>query len=403
VPGLHDVATRGGPIAQGANLAWVARALVERRDDILGRWRDVTTRQSFHMGRRSLAVADHIPDLFDAVVSVLQRTAAPTTASESPLLDPSVLEAAREHARVRFEQGLSAADVVTEFRLLRQEIGRAMRVELDDAAPTGDVVAATLLVHDALDGAIALALAALSVHLDEMRDEFLATTVHDVQQPITALKGYVQLAVYDLARPRPDLAKLRFLLQRIEAQTNRMSLLLKTLSDASRLRLGRLAPHFADADLGAITRQHLDCLGAEVVDRVQVDASGDADLSGYWDADLIERVIGNLVSNALKYSPPDQPVHVSLTSSADAVKLSVTDRGIGIAEDELPILFSRYGRTTGAVTAGIEGHGLGLFLCKGIVDAHGGRIWAESPGVGGGTSVLLVLPRVSRVQAAGDV
>ena len=302
-------------MAQGADLAWVADALVERREDILSRWRDVTTRQPFHMGRRSLAVADHIPDLFDAIVALLQRTAAPHTLSESPLLDPAVLDAAREHARVRFEQGLSAADVVTEFRLLRQEVGRAIRAEVDDAAPTGDVVAATLLVHDALDGAIALALAALSVHLEEMCDEFLATTVHDVQQPITALKGYVQLAIHQLDRPHLDLAKVGGLRRRVDAETNRMSLLLKTLSDASRLRLGRLEPRLADADLGAIMRDHLDRLGPDAADRVHVENPNDADLTGYWDADLLERVIGNLVSNALKYSPPEQSVEVTVTSN----------------------------------------------------------------------------------------
>ena len=69
------------------------------------------------------------------------------------------------------------------------------------------------------------------------------------------------------------------------------------------------------------------------------------------------------------------------------------DHGIGIAEDELPLMLSRYGRAAGAVAAGIEGHGLGLFLCKGIVETHGGRIWAESPGAGGGTSVVMALPK----------
>jgi signal transduction histidine kinase len=394
MPGSHDVTTRGGPMAEGADLAWVAEALVERREEILNRWRDVTMRQSFHMGRRSLAVADHIPDLFDAIVALLQRTAAPATLSESPLLDPAVLQAASEHARVRFEQGLSAADVVTEFRLLRQEVGRAIRAEVDDAAPTGDVVAATLLVHDALDGAIALALAALSAHLEEMRDEFLATTVHDVQQPITALKGNLQLAIHQLNSPHPDPAKIGRLLRRVDAETNRMSLLLKTLSDASRLRLGRLEPRLAEADLGAIMREHLDRLGPEAADRLHVAGSAESNLAGHWDPDLLERVVGNLISNALKYSPTDQPVHVRLTSTLDSVTLCVTDHGIGIAEDELPSLFTRYGRTPSAVTSAIEGQGLGLFLCKGIVEAHGGRIWAESPGAGRGTSVFIVLPRI---------
>jgi signal transduction histidine kinase len=392
---LNEVTTRVGPIARGANLAWVAEALATRRQEILDRWRAVTTRQPFHMGRRAPAVADHIPELFDAIVDLLLRTAPWAALSDSPLLDPAVLKAARDHARVRFEQGLSAADVVTEFRLLRHEVGRAIRAEVDDDAPTGDVVGAELLVHDALDGAIGLALAALSVHLDELREEFLATTVHDVQQPISAIKGNVQLAIRELGRPNADLTKVAVMLRRVDGETSRMSLLLGTLSDASRLTLGRLEPRPVDADLGAITRAYVERLEPDAAERVHLETPPDVDLRGHWDPDLLERVVANLLSNALKFSPSDRPIAVRLTSNAESVEFSVMDHGIGIAEDELPHLFSRYGRASGAVESGIEGHGLGLFLSKGIVDAHGGRIWAESPGTGGGTSVLMVLPRAA--------
>jgi len=366
---------------------------VARRQDILDRWRTVTARQPFHMGRRALAVADHIPDLFDAIVDLLQRTAPWAALSDSPLLDPAVLNAAREHARVRFEQGLSAADVVTEFRLLRQEVGRAIRAEVDDEAPTGDVVGAELLVHDALDGAIGLALAALSLHLDELREEFLATTVHDVQQPISALKATVQLGIRELGRPNADLGKVATMLRRVDVEISRMSLMLGTLSDASRLTLGRLEPRPVDADMGIITRAYLERLGSEAADRVDLDSEAACDLHGHWDPDLLERVIANLISNALKFSLPHQSVRVRLTSDAESVTMSVTDQGIGITEEELPQMFSRYGRAAGAIASGIEGHGLGLFLSKGIVEAHGGRIWAESPGRGGGTSMWMVLPR----------
>jgi signal transduction histidine kinase len=393
MPGPNDVTTRVGPIARGANLAWVAEALAAGRLDILDRWRTVTTRQPFHMGRGAPGVSDHIPELFDAIVDLLQRTAPWAALSDSPLLDPAVLKAAREHARVRFEQGLSAVDVVTEFRLLRHEVGRAIRAEVDDDAPTGDVVGAELLVHDALDGAIGLALAALSVHLDELREEFLATTVHDVQQPISSFKASVQLALRELDRQNPDLTKVAVMLRRADAQTTRMSLLIGTLSDASRLTLGRLEPRPVAADLGVITRAYLERLEPDTSERVHVEAAAGADLTGQWDPDLLERVIANVLSNALKFSPADQPVVVHVTSHPDWVEFSVADHGIGIAEDELPHLFSRYGRAAGAVESGIEGHGLGLFLSKGIVDAHGGRIWAESPGARAGTSVQMVLPR----------
>ena len=363
---------------------------------ILDRWRTVTGRQPFHMGRRAPAVSDHIPDLFDAIVDLLQRTAPWAALSDSPLLDPAVLKAAHEHARVRFEQGLSATDVVTEFRLLRHEVGRAIRAEVDDDAPTGDVVGAELLVHDALDGAIGVALAALSGHLDELREEFLATTVHDVQQPISAIKATVQLAIRELGRDNADLARVGVMLRRVDGEVSRMSLLLGTLSDASRLALGRLEPRPVDADLGVIARAYVERLEPDSAERVRIEAETHSDLRGHWDPDLLERVIANLMSNALKFSPPDQPVVVRLMSNPESIELSVMDHGIGIAEDEVPHLFSRYGRTSGAVASGIEGHGLGLFLSKGIVDAHGNRIWAESPGVGAGTLVVMVLPRASQ-------
>jgi len=149
-------------------------------------------------------------------------------------------------------------------------------------------------------------------------------------------------------------------------------------------------------------REYLEHLEPEATDRVQVETSPEAVLTGYWDPDMLERVIANLVSNALKFSPAGQPIQACLTSTADSVSLSVTDRGIGIAEEELLHLFSRYGRAGGAVAAGVEGHGLGLFLCKGIVEAHGGRIWAESPGAGRGTSMIMVLPRHSAAPAESN-
>jgi len=235
----------------------------------------------------------------------------------------------------------------------------------------------------------------LNADLEELREEFLATTVHDVQQPITAIKASVQVAIRYLGRPEANLVHVTDVLRRVDAQTNRMSLLLGTLSDASRLTLGRLELRCVDTDLGSIMRQYLDRLELEAADRVLVETDAECDLTGHWDPVLLERVIANLVSNALKFSPPDEPIRARFAPSPDAVMLSVTDSGIGIAEAELPRLFSRYGRAGGALAAGVEGHGLGLFLCKGIVEAHGGRIWAESPGAGRGTSVQLVLPKLA--------
>jgi PAS domain S-box-containing protein len=142
---------------RGAELGPVAAILRTSRDEILRRWLEAARLQSFHTAHPDLAVADHIPPLFDALVAFLERNAPRGVDPSSPLDDRAVREMARAHARDRFARGLAAADVLIEFRLLRQEIGRALRERTD-------VLAAELLVHDALDGAATLALAALEAH-----------------------------------------------------------------------------------------------------------------------------------------------------------------------------------------------------------------------------------------------
>ncbi|MDQ6672300.1 MAG: RsbRD N-terminal domain-containing protein, partial [Chloroflexota bacterium] len=182
----------------------MAAILAQQRDEILGRWLEATTAQPFHEGRRQPAVANHVTTLFDALVALLIQDSPPGIDPAPPLDHPLVLRAAQAHAQVRFEQGLHPSDIVTEFRLLRQEIGRSLRLHLADSVPTGDVMAAELLVHDALDGAISSALGALTHQLEEFREDVMATTVHDLQQPITTLKARLQLALRHLGSGAQD-------------------------------------------------------------------------------------------------------------------------------------------------------------------------------------------------------
>jgi signal transduction histidine kinase len=111
------------------------------------------------------------------------------------------------------------------------------------------------------------------------------------------------------------------------------------------------------------------------------------------DAELLDRVVSNLLSNAIKYSPPDSPIQLALSADGSAVHLAIQDHGIGLAPDEINGLFQRYSRAHGAVERGVEGVGLGLYLSRRFVEAHGGRIWAESAGRGRGATVHVLLPR----------
>ena len=387
------VDTRVERLTRDSDLSWVVVTLTDYRDKVLNRWLEAAADQPFHRERRERAVADHIPRLFDALLDLMRRHTPRWIDPRAPLDDPGVVAAAEDHARMRAEQGLAATDVVVEFRLLRQEILHVLRERLPDDVPAGDLLGAELLVNDAIDGAITIGLATITQHIETVREDFLATTVHEVRQPITVIKGAAQLAVRMLSRPEPNVRGALDELQRVESGVNRMATQLTALVDASRLALGRLELALEPVDLRGLLRLAVAQLDSDASTRVALSVAVDSDTTGHWDAPRLEQVLGNLLSNAAKYSPAQSPIEVTLQSQDHSIVLSVRDHGIGIAADELPQLFQRYSRTRTAVARGIEGLGLGLYLTRGIVEAHGGRIRIESPGVGLGTTATLILPR----------
>jgi signal transduction histidine kinase len=388
-----DAETRVTAYTQDSNLAWVVTALVQQREEILARWLDAAALQPFHHAHRGHAVADHIPALFDALIGLLARSAPSARNPAAPLNDPAILAAAQGHALMRVAQGLAPADVLTEFRLLRQELWYALRVAIPDSAPSSDVVGAELLVNDALDGASALALTALTDRIDRAREEFLATIVHDLRQPLTKIRGYTQLADRYLDRPSPDLERVRGGLSRIVEATDELQALLATLVDVSRTALGALVLDLALADLAALLEETIGRLPADVSRRVVVRLGPDVDATGIWDRERVGQVLTNLLTNAAKYAPADSPITVTVAGDGASVTVSVRDEGIGIAAEDLPRLFDRYFRARSAMEQGIEGLGLGLYLCRGIIAAHGGTITAASDGIGQGATIRFTVPR----------
>jgi signal transduction histidine kinase len=395
-----DAETRVTAYTHDSNLAWVVTALAEHREEILTRWLDAATLQPFHHAHRERAVADHIPTLFDALVALLSRSAPSARDPAAPLNDPAILAAAQGHALMRVEQGLAPVDVLTEFRLLRQELWHALRVAIPDSAPSSDVVGAELLVNDALDGASALALAALTDRVDRVREEFLATIVHDLRQPLTKIRGYAQLAGRNLDRPAPDLPRVKGELSRIVDATDELQALLSVLVDTSRTALGALTLHPTLTDLAALLHDTIAQLPADVAHRVAVRITPGLDTLGWWDRERLGQVLTNLLTNAAKYAPAETPVTVTVEGTRAAISVSVRDEGIGIAADDLPQLFDRYFRARSATERGIEGLGLGLYLCRGIITAHGGEIVAESPGPDQGATIRFTLPRQPPERAA---
>ena len=116
---------------------------------------------------------------------------------------------------------------------------------------------------------------------------------------------------------------------------------------------------------------------------------------GTWDANRLAQVIGNLLGNALKYSPGPGKVEVSLTETPTHVRLGVTDSGIGIAADQLDAIFEPFSRGQNASAQHFPGLGLGLAVTREFVSEMGGRVWAESPGEGAGSTFIMELPRAT--------
>jgi signal transduction histidine kinase len=227
--------------------------------------------------------------------------------------------------------------------------------------------------------------------LDRLKEEFIATASHDLKSPLTSIRGYAQLLLRRLHTPQLDLNQMAQALVVIDAQTVAMTRLLDDLLDASRVQGRSLEPRTAPCDLGECLVTILTRLNPE--ERARVDlALPDAPLAGEWEQTRIEQVLANLVGNALKYSPESEQVRVTVERRVREIEVTVSDRGMGIPPEELPRLFDRFHRTPQALASGLSGTGLGLYISRGIIAAHGGHIHAESAGNGQGASFHFTLP-----------
>ncbi len=217
-----------------------------------------------------------------------------------------------------------------------------------------------------------------------LKEEFISAAAHDLKTPLTALFGRAQLLQRAL---RQGTAGDPTAGDRIVADIRRLVALADELLDTSRIGQGRLEARREPGDLADLVRD----LGTRRADWARVRLRTDGALEASFDHALIEQLIDNLVGNALKYSEPDRPVTLSLTREGKLAHLIVSDEGIGIPPAELELIFERFRRGSNVGNGGLAGIGLGLYICRGIVDRHDGRLWAESE-IGLGTAMHVTLP-----------
>ena len=224
--------------------------------------------------------------------------------------------------------------------------------------------------------------------MNELRNEFVAVVAHDLRSPMTSISGFAHLLVeqWDLL---DDETKIQYL-EIIARNTDGLAEFVEDVLQVARIEAGEydydnrpfnirsLAQKIFDDVAGANGKRQLEFIAPEDLPFV------------FADEDRQMQILVNLLSNAIKFSPAEEPIIVRLSRVESSVQVSVTDRGIGIASDDLAKLFQKSGRVFRAGDPKRPGNGLGLYICKTLVEAQGGRIWCESSPNHGSTFFYLI-------------
>jgi two-component system sensor histidine kinase KdpD len=218
------------------------------------------------------------------------------------------------------------------------------------------------------------------VESDRLKSALLSSVSHDLRTPLVAIKGIATaLRQRDVAW---DVAAGQQMLDTLVEEADRLNRLVGNLLDMSRIESGALHPAREWEDLSEIVGGVLSHMRPHLHGRT-VKTDLPANLPLIWiNAALIDQVLTNLVENALKYTPAGTPLKIAAEVQGDTIQVRVIDQGPGIAADALPHIFDKFFRVVGPERHA-DGTGLGLAICQGIVEAHGGHIWASNRSHGG--------------------
>ncbi|MGO8950007.1 MAG: ATP-binding protein [Ktedonobacterales bacterium] len=234
---------------------------------------------------------------------------------------------------------------------------------------------------------------------EQLKDEFISVAAHELRTPLSAIQGFASMLEVQTRLGRgPDLADWQQeAIAEIGVATARMNALVNDLLDVTRIQADRLELHLAPVELVAMVRRCLARLRMTAEHHtlmLEVEAL-EADEPVVLEADSmrLEQVFGNLLGNAIKYSPQGGPVTLTLRADREAAlaEVRIQDRGIGIPAEQQGKMFQRFARASNVHDHQISGTGLGLFVCRELVERHGGHIWFESA-EGVGTTFFLTLP-----------
>jgi PAS domain S-box-containing protein len=230
------------------------------------------------------------------------------------------------------------------------------------------------------------------VELNKEKNRLLGMAAHDLRNPLSIVNTASAFLLDDASKHLPEVKRAEFL-RRINSGSKFMLRLIDDLLDVAKIEAGKLDLELREGDLCALIEENL-AINRMLADNksIRLDFALESGLPPLrFDRDKVEQVLNNLVSNALKFSAPGTTVTVLASRGDGNVVVSVRDQGQGIPTEELDQLFKPFGRTSVRGTAGEKSSGLGLAICRKIVEGHGGRIWAESE-LGKGSVFSFSLP-----------
>jgi len=230
--------------------------------------------------------------------------------------------------------------------------------------------------------------------LNELKNQFLGMAAHDLRNPLAVVQTCSEFLLDEVGKTLSEEKKAEFL-TRIRNNAAFMLYLIDDLLDVSRIESGKLTLNIGTTDLVELVNRNLE-LNRTLASRKHIGLQFTHDAAQCMvmaDSRRVEQVLSNLISNAVKFSVSGSEVVVRAGQVDGGLGVSVADHGQGIPAEELSGLFEPFNRTSVRSTAGEKSTGLGLAICRKIVEAHLGRIWAESK-VGVGTTISFTLPAV---------
>lgn len=232
---------------------------------------------------------------------------------------------------------------------------------------------------------------------EELKTTFVSEVSHELKTPVALIKGYVStLRREDVSWDR---AVVKDSLAVIEEEADHLTALIEDLLDASRLQAGALSFSLGDVSLDQVARRIAERFSVQAAQHeIEVNFPPDFPVI-LADEERLTQVLSNLVSNAIKYSPGGGKIRINGEARPGQVIVCVSDEGPGIAAEDIPHVFDRFYRSSGASRT-TKGAGLGLYLARAVVEAHGGHIWVD-PKRDAGARICFSLPREAGVKKGG--